>query len=79
MFLSSLALCNTSSFLTRSVQLISIFSTTFQNVPGISDRRQKFSIRWCRKFPYKESASILNKFRRYSEQLADRVIESFSD
>jgi hypothetical protein len=27
----------------------------------------------------KRSASIFNKFRRYSEQLAARVIESFSD
>jgi hypothetical protein len=35
-FLSSLTLCNTSSFLTRSVQPISS-STTFQNCPGISD------------------------------------------
>jgi len=79
-FLSSFALCNTSSFLTRSVQLISIVSTTtFQNFSGISDRRQKFSIRWCHKFTYKESASIVNKFRRYSEQLAARLIESFSD
>ena len=38
-FLSSLTLCNTSSFLTRSVQLISqsLSSTTFQNCLDVSD------------------------------------------
>ena len=45
-FLSSLTLCNTSLFLTRSVQtdLLHFFpSTTFQNIPGISDRLSEVS------------------------------------